>query len=202
MFSTVWERQPPTLHTKQSATHSNKLINSNFPLLSHPPLGKLHRLPCSQILFFESTRWNMCEEVGKWTEMRSESNAITCAGVILMEFLCYHQRKYFYKWNIACSCSHNMKPSHGTNQSGRGKGTPKHQREPSYLKMSPDLKLLNRKRRKGCLCKLSTKSQSQTHLNLPDCRSAFNFSRLRVPVPVSHRNPVSFLLKHHVQKAH
>lgn len=56
--------------------------------------------------------------------------------------------------------------------------------KPSYLK------LLNRKRRKSCLYKLSAKSQSQTHLHLLDCQSAFNFSGSESPCPVSHRNPV------------
>lgn len=52
---------------------------------------------------------------------------------------------------------------------------------PSHLDMKPNL--LNRKRRKG-LCKLSTKSQSETHLHLPDCQPAFNFSES--PCLVSH----------------
>lgn len=56
--------------------------------------------------------------------------------------------------------------------------------KPSYLK------LLNRKRRKSCLYKLSAKSQSHTHLHLLDCQSAVNFSGSESPCPVSHRNPV------------
>lgn len=69
VFSTVWERQASTLHGKQSAMHSNKLINSQ---LSSPlPLSKLQRLPHSQILFFESTRRNMCgAEKMNWDEER------------------------------------------------------------------------------------------------------------------------------------
>lgn len=82
----------------------------------------------------------------------------------------------------------NMKPSHGT---GVGKKHFKafHKNKPSYLNMVPNLKRLNRKRRKGRLCKLSAKSQSQTHLHLPDCQSAFNFSRLRVSVPSLSQKP-------------
>lgn len=75
---------------------------------------------------------------------------------------------------------------------------PRHSVEnnPSYLNMVPNLKLLNRKRRKGCLCKLSTKSQSQTHLHLPDCQSALNFSKLRVPVPGPSQKPYVISPRH------
>ncbi len=66
---------------------------------------------------------------------------------------------------------------------------PQCKNHPPYLNIVPNLKLLNIKWRKGCLCKLSAKSQSQTHLHLPDCQSAFNFSRLRVPVPVLSQKP-------------
>lgn len=91
--------------------------------------------------------------------------------------------------------SHSEKPSHGTNHSSWGTGLqsispamPQQCRnKPSYLNMVANLKPFDRKGRKGCLCKLSTKSKSQTHLHLLGCLSAFNFSNLRVPVPVSHR---------------
>lgn len=89
------------------------------------------------------------------------------------------------------SRSPNMKPSHRTNQSIQRRTLQRIQpcylaqvqQRTSYLSTVPHLKLLDRKRRKGCLCKLSAQFQSQTHLHLPDCQSAFNFSRLRVPVP-------------------
>lgn len=64
--------------------------------------------------------------------------------------------------------------------------------KPSYLN---GLKLRYRKRRKICLCKMPTKTHHQTHLHLPDCRSAFNFSALTVPL--SHTECVSFLLHRH-----
>lgn len=182
-------------------------LTPNFPLLS--PISKLYRLPCSQILFFESTRRN-CVKLRKRSEIRSESNAITCAGGILMRFLCYHQRKYFHKrqrpyclvdahttWNLLTEQTKDVGEQEYKDSARLHRGTDR----PSYLNLVSNLKCLHRQRGKGCLRKLSTKSQSQTHLHLPGCQSAFNFSRLVVPAPVSNRHPVSFLLKRHVQKA-
>lgn len=68
---------------------------------------------------------------------------------------------------------------------------PLNNKEISYRDTMSNLKLFNRKR-KCCLSKLSTKSQSQTHLRCFDRPSALNF-HWKCP----RRDPVSLLLKHH-----
>lgn len=90
-FSTVRERQASTLHTKQSAAHSNELINSQ--LSSPPPSPSANSAAC---LAARSSSLKAQEEnVRSWeNEVRwgTESNAITRAGVIPMKVL-RHQRK-------------------------------------------------------------------------------------------------------------
>lgn len=65
----------------------------------------------------------------------------------------------------------------------------------SYLS---GLKLCDWKRIKMCLCKMPTKTHHQTHLHLPDCRSAVNVSALTAPASCTQSVPL--LLHRHVQK--
>lgn len=124
-------------------------------------------------------------------ELRWEAkrNAITCAWVIPAEFLCYHQRKYFYKWQKG-QIAWFILTQHENLSKSTPKQSPKSYKTSALLPPNSEhfypsrllnLKPLNRKRRIGCLCKLSAKSQSQTHLRRPDRHSAFNFLMLRLP---------------------
>lgn len=143
--------------------------------------------------------------------MGSESNAITRAGAsssaIIKGNISIDDRRAI----LPGSRSHNMKPSLEINQSSvenkkDSKASPCYitsvKNNPSYRNLVLGLELLNGKRRKGCLRKLSTKSQSQTHLHLPVSLLS-TFHKAQSPrAQVSHRNPVSFPLKRHVQRAH
>lgn len=123
--------------------------------------------------------------------MRSQSNAITCAwavpNAIIKENISVNDKRGHIAWFMLTQ--HETLSQNKTKAFGGGlqRIQPCYlaqvQEHASYLNTVRHFKLLDRKRRKGCLCKLSTQFQSQTHLHLPDCQSAFNFSRLRVPVP-------------------
>lgn len=97
VISTVAERQASTLHTKQSAMHSNKLINSQLSSPLFSPTANATACLAARSCSLKAQD-EICAKPWKWTKMRSKRNAITCAWAIPAEFICHHQRKYFYKW--------------------------------------------------------------------------------------------------------
>lgn len=174
--------------------HNNKLINFHhfFPLSPQQTL-----LPASQPY---SVLWKHKKKEKKLCcSWRNEQEwGAKAMRVLVMEFVSHHHRTGFRYLTERPDClvyAHTKWTLLGQEKWDQDPAI-QYRNKLSYLK---GLKLLYRKRRKGCFCKMPTKTHQQTHLHLPDRQSAFNFSALAVPVAPS--QPVSFLLHHHVKKA-
>lgn len=207
-FSTVWERQASTLHTKQSAMHGNKLINSQLSSPLPPSANSTACLTARSCSL--KAQDEICVKLGKWTEMRGKSNAITCAGVILMEIFCYHQRKYFYQWqrgHIGCF----MLTTWNQTKAFGEKETTKHrhgynataQKQTALTSICwPTSSFLIDREEKVAFAICPHNPRARRIFTSQTVSLLLIFQRSESPCPVSRSNLMTFLLKRHVQKAH
>lgn len=121
VLSPAKERQTSTLHTKQSAMHSNKLINSQLSSTCFFPSADSTACLGDRSGSLKAQD-EICVEPRKWSKMRSERNAITCAWALLTEPLLQllSKKVHLYKTKRASQfmlttrkCSHRVKQSFG-----------------------------------------------------------------------------------------